>query len=64
MIDMDDYTRDDLIACVAEFFGVEVLEDGIHNSYAWISGCYHDGTWVSLESFVDFAEYLMDNIYE
>ena len=33
-------------------------------NYDWVSGCYHNGTWVSIGSFVDFGMDLIRDLVD
>ena len=55
-------TREEIIACVAERFGIEPNEDGRYdtNDYDWQSGCYMNGRWFCLAKVVDMIEEIVE----
>lgn len=52
--------REEIMACVAEYFGIEPDENGEHdiNDYDWQAGCYigSDGRFLSLAEVVKCIE--------
>lgn len=58
--------RNDMIEFVAEYFGINANDDGKYDtdSYDWVSGCYHNGTWISIGLFVDFGMDLIRDLVD
>lgn len=54
-------TREEMIDIVGEYFDVESRDT---EDYDWTSGCYHNGYWISLKSFVDFGMDLIDTLVD